>query len=567
MQRRRVLQAAMAAAWPLSACSPVDFERKLGAMPGGWVGGHPQRAHAWRDGHLDRAATGRTRRVHTLVIGAGIAGLTAASRLIRAGIDDIVVLDLEDAPGGNARSHVMGGLACPLGAHYLPVPGGQQMPELMEWLYLIGAIRQVNGAWHGNEQFVCHAPQERVFVPEGAPSLGRTAWPGQWHEGVVAEALWSPAERQQFQRFHEHMARMQAEVGFGLPTPKMPWTAEHQALDQVTFASWLRRQGYTSEALLKYADYVCRDDYGASADQVSAWAGVQYFASRHAASNRGDAGNESGPEPILTWPQGNAWLVDHLVKDLGSRWQPAHVALSVQAARREVTVQSWHAASERKDIWVSRHVVMAVPIFVARRLIRSSIPALDAAAGSMLYAPWLVSNMLVSGPLQDRQGPPMSWDNVCHAWSGVSDMSVPSLGYVNARHQSLSPPAGPLLLTHYWALGGKSPQEAAAHRQALWRDDWRVWARRVVEDLARIHPELPQQLLRIDLMRYGHAMSIPRPGVRAHAGLAALRKPQGLLHFAHSDLSGYSVFEEAFYQGVRVADQILHAEGMGRSRR
>jgi hypothetical protein len=59
-------------------------------------------------------------------------------------------------------------------------------------------------------------------------------------------------------------------------------------------------------------------------------------------------------------------------------------------------------------------------------------------------------------------------------------------------------------------------------------------------------------------MRYGHAMSTPVPGIRSSAALQALQKPLPApwqrLQFAHSDLSGYSVFEEAFTQG--------HTQGM-----
>jgi hypothetical protein len=41
----------------------------------------------------------------------------------------------------------------------------------------------------------------------------------------------------------------------------------------------------------------------------------------------------------------------------------------------------------------------------------------------------------------------------------------------------------------------------------------------------------------IDLMRYGHAMSIPVPGVRSSASLNALAGIKGRVMFAHSDLS------------------------------
>ena len=58
-------------------------------------------------------------------------------------------------------------------------------------------------------------------------------------------------------------------------------------------------------------------------------------------------------------------------------------------------------------------------------------------------------------------------------------------------------------------------------------------------------------------MRYGHAMGIPAPGLRSHAALRALAQPQRRVHFAHTDVSGTSVFEEAMYQGARSAAQIV----------
>ncbi len=118
-------------------------------------------------------------------------------------------------------------------------------------------------------------------------------------------------------------------------------------------------------------------------------------------------------------------------------------------------------------------------------------------------------------------------------------------------HQSTRPFAGPTVLTAYLALG--SAQRRGARRPAprLLGDDWRAWASRVVADLAPAHPDLAAKLRRVDLMRYGHAMSIPVPGVRSSAALHALARPQRRVHFAHADLSAYSVFEEAFFHGMR----------------
>ena len=58
-------------------------------------------------------------------------------------------------------------------------------------------------------------------------------------------------------------------------------------------------------------------------------------------------------------------------------------------------------------------------------------------------------------------------------------------------------------------------------------------------------------------MRWGHAMVRPRPGFIWSGSLAAARRPFRGIHFAHTDLSGIALFEEAFYHGTRAAEEVL----------
>jgi hypothetical protein len=184
--------------------------------------------------------------------------------------------------------------------------------------------------------------------------------------------------------------------------------------------------------------------------------------------------------------------------------------------------------------------------------------ALAAAAAGLQHAPWLVANLQLHSPLTDKPGAPPSWDNV------LQGGAAPALGYVDAMHQSTRPMPGPTVLTAYWALGDGDRAAVQRQRTALLNEPWHMWAERVVADLARAHPDLPHKLARVDLMRYGHAMSIPAPGVRGSAALAALAAPQpGRIQFAHADLAGYSVFEEAYTAGttagLAVAGRLLRA--------
>jgi hypothetical protein len=269
------------------------------------------------------------------------------------------------------------------------------------------------------------------------------------------------------------------------------------------------------------------------------------------------SGEDGEPDAVLTWPEGNAWLVQRLAAPLGERVRAGHLTVRVDERRHEVGLDVWNEGGQRLERWTARYLVSAVPLFVAARLLQAPPPALRDAAAAIGSAPWLVANLQLATPLADKPGAAPSWDNVLY---DDAALGRPPLGYVDATHQSLQPRHGATVLTAYWALGGASPAELAANRRQLLDEPWLVWARRVVDDLARAHPDLPRKLKRVDLMRYGHAMAIPRPGVRSSQALAALRQASaGRIRFAHADLAGYSVFEEAFTLGETAGHAVAAA--------
>lgn len=535
-------RAFVAAPWALAACGvPQAPGADAPALEGGWVGADPARGHRLRtpDAGAAFAPPAVTRRCGVVIVGAGIAGLAAARALVRAGVDDVQLLELEDAPGGNSRGHAIAGLACPLGAHYLPLPG-PDAHEVAELLHELGLARHELGRTVYDERHLCHSPQERLWLD------------GQWLDGLLPPAARGSEREARYRRFAQLVDEVSRAARFAMPTARAPWTAAHAALDAQTFAHWLDRHGLDDAGLRWYLDYCCRDDYGAGADRVSAWAGLHYFASRHGFHAPGDD-VAAEREAVLTWPEGNAWIAQRLAQPLRDRLHAGRVALRVDASRHEATVDAWHVAADRLERWSARHVVLAVPLHVAARLCTAPSNALRDAAAALPHAPWLVANLHLPEPLTDKPGAPPAWDNVLYGSE--------SLGYVDAMHQSLRPHPGPTVITAYWAL----PE---ADRAALLAQPWQWWARRVVDDLARAHPDLPRKLGRIELARYGHAMAVPAPGVRGHAALSALREGAAAgarVQVAHSDLSGYSVFEEAYHHGLRAGERVAAALGLSRA--
>jgi hypothetical protein len=89
--------------------------------------------------------------------------------------------------------------------------------------------------------------------------------------------------------------------------------------------------------------------------------------------------------------------------------------------------------------------------------------------------------------------------------------------------------------------------------------DWNYWKEAILHDLERVHPDIRQCASRIDVMRMGHAMARPKVGAVFSAERRRLAKQRGQILFANSDLSGFSIFEEAQYRGVTAAEAVLRA--------
>jgi hypothetical protein len=87
--------------------------------------------------------------------------------------------------------------------------------------------------------------------------------------------------------------------------------------------------------------------------------------------------------------------------------------------------------------------------------------------------------------------------------------------------------------------------------------DWSHWKEAILQDLVRVPPDIRQWVSRIDIMRFGHAMARLKPGAIFSEKRSKLARLDGQLLFANSDLSGFSIFEEAQYRGVRAAGRAL----------
>ncbi len=496
------------------------------------AGADMERGHRLRVGDFPEPA--ETEETELVIAGGGIAGLAAGWTLAEAGIADFRLLELEDAVGGNARSGRNEVSAFPLGAHYLPVPN-REARALRHLLSRLGVMTgETDGAPVYDPLQLCADLQERLL------------WRGSWQEGLIPRTGLDARDEAHLAAFDAAMRAFSARTGadgrpaFATPLAYSSRDADLMALDETNFAAWLDARGWDSPVLRAHVRYGMRDDYGCEPADVSAWAGVHYYAGR-----RGWAAGEA-TDNVLTWPEGNDRLARGMADRFRDRIRPGRIVHRVTRDAAHILVDSLDVAREVTVRTRARAAILAMPHFVAARVAAEHV----APAPALGYAPWLVANVTVDR-LPAGRGAPLAWDNV----SSTSN----SLGYVVATHQGPAAIADGSVLTWYLPLSDMSPSEGRRLLVERTADEWRDL---VIDDLLGMNPDLEGAIRSVDLWRWGHAMIRPVPGLVWGAAHAAARIEPPLF-LAHSDLSGLSLFEEAHYRGVLAAEGAMRHLGHG----
>ncbi|SMF94931.1 NAD(P)-binding Rossmann-like domain-containing protein [Methylomagnum ishizawai] len=513
----------------LMPATPGPDPRPAGELLGpSFLTGHQLRGKDWPSPTEHRA-------IPLLIVGGGIAGLCAAWWLKRNGFESFRLLELEQQPGGNARWGENPISAYPWGAHYLPLPG-VELPWVRRLLADLGVLLGDPAAPEPryDERHLCFAPQERLFLH------------GAWQEGLLPKRGVARRDLDQYQRFAEAMRGYRDTVGkdgrraFTLPMAQSSRDPRFLALDQGSMRDWLLAQGYDSPYLHWYVDYACRDDFGCSAADTSAWAGLHYFASRTGSAEAARDG------AVLTWPEGNGWIVRRLLERLDPWIERGQMAFRMKETDSGVTVDAWNPASQTATRWQAAHVVWAAPSFLLPHVCPDWPEASRRALAGFDYAPWLVANLSLHDVPESRHGAPLAWDNVLY--------QSPSLGYVVATHQHWRSRERGTVLTYYRPFSELAPAQG---RKLLSNRSGYDWTAAILADLARPHPDIRELTERVDLFRWGHAMARPRPGFLWDGGRELVAEGSGRIHPAHSDLSGFSLFEEAQYRGIVAAQAAL----------
>ena len=302
------------------------------------------------------------------------------------------------------------------------------------------------------EQFLCRDPEERIF------------YKGRWYEGLYLHAGANPDDEQQMDKFNAEINRWvswrdaKGRRAFTLPVSACSDDAEVTALDRISMGAWMDQHGLISPRLRWWVDYACRDDYGMTVNQTSAWAGLFYFCAR------------------VLKPGVESQSLDHMAgrkrpvgqppfrKSSSHRYSSIAPRIDINPLSDRIEILTLDRDGRTPHGYRANRVIFAAPQFMARYVIRPYRENPPAHISEFQFGSWMVANLT----LKDRPKPssprdfPLAWDNVLY--------ESESLGYVVATHQR-GIDRGPTVFTYYYPLCDENPRAAphAAARNRLAR--------------------------------------------------------------------------------------------------
>ena len=453
-------------------------------------------------GALDRESAVRPREVEVLVVGAGLAGLTAARALDGAGIS-FAVLEARDRVGGRTFSRGVGDVVFDLGGQYV----GEKQTRILALARELGLHQSPT-------------PHEGKTWIELA---GRRAS----YRGAIPKLPISALL--QVQLFLWLLDRAGREI-----PPGEPWKAANAArFDAHTVESWWRRfvVGRSARAMLRLTN---RMTFGVEADEMSLLSLLQYTSSAHGLSHM--TAIEHGSQQAY-FVEGTQSLSTRIAEKLGDR-----VVLGVPVRR---IAQDDQGVSVHGDggSWRARHVIVAVPPLLAGQIdYEPALPSARTALTQRFPAGAVIKCIaLYERPFWRERG-----------FSGEVISDAGAVGYALDATKAGGPPAlvGFMEGAPARAWSGRPPDE---RRRTVLTELARYFG-----DEALTPVEYFDQDWAAEPWTRGCSAGFAVPGALSRYG-HALRAPCGRIHWAGTETARewFGYMEGALESGERAAAEVL----------
>ena len=353
------------------------------------------------------AAAGRRRRVDVVVVGAGFAGLAAATKVASSG-KSVAVLEARDRVGGRV--------------HNLKLDGGERVEIGGQWvgpgqdrvLALIPAL--------GLETYPTYVDGDNVYYRDGNR---------QNYTGTIPPA--QPAALIEVAQLISKLDSMAAEVPVDAP-----WTAPHAAeWDSQTFESWKLANVLTQEAR-DLTDLAFASVFATDTADVSLLFALFYIATAGSFNHLIDTAGGAQDSRIVG---GSALIADGMAKKLGKRVRLRQPVGAIVKDGKRLEVRA------RSETWSAKRVIVALPPALIETIdFRPKLPAQRAQLQQRVPMGQVIKCMAV-------------YERPFWREDGLSGMATSNLGPVNLTFDNTPASGSPGVLLGF--MEGKAARDYA----------------------------------------------------------------------------------------------------------
>ncbi len=487
--------------------------------------------HRFLTGETWAFPPGARRSCDVVVVGGGLAGLTAAWTLKKQGVD-VLLLEKDADVGGQCRMDRSSAVPAAMASAFTDFPYNDDLVAFYTDLGVVTGIGD-NGYPKVDERFVVKPPYDAHFI--------RGRWyPDPFADGGIARLPFSARIKSDLQAFADDMVAWYDYVGtdgrsaFDFPIDTRTSTdAAVRWLDTLTFAEYVASKGW-HPAVAAFFEPLIASELGASHDRVSAFAALcNISADIYSADGVG----------VISRPGGNAHITIKLQELIGSNGI-INNAFVTRVANRRGGVDVTCLIRGRPATIHASAAIFSAPMFMAPHLLADMTAEKKKAIAHLRYAAYIVANVHVT-----ETPPELVWISQIHGDGLISDIIL-------ADWAGLTDPAGaplsrPNILTVYAPLTGPNAREDLLEKPLAHYEN------RILGELEKVVPTIGGTVTQFDLYRWGHPMLIPTKGSVFSEMRHAIKRPLGAIFFAGHECEGIPIIDSAIVSGMRAARKIL----------
>ncbi len=303
-----------------------------------------------------------------LVVGGGIAGLAAACSLQDK---DFLLCELSGEVGGSSGSISIGGNRYAQGAHYdLAYPGyfGEETLGFLENLKII-EYNSFTRLWEfRDKQYVINPINESRCISHDT-----------YRNDVIPDDPARAVFQDLLDPYKNHMK---------MPTRLI--TEDYRNLNEITFAGFLSDKLTASREFMHAIDYNMLDDYGGTAAEVSALAGIHYYQCRPYFYQ---------PVELFSPPQGNYYFIGKMLEKLPlERIRTGCLISRIEKSGDEFNVEIINVNGPEIIKLEVRKIIYAGQ----KHALKYVFPEDQKLFTGNSYAPWLVMNLIVDNLYEEH---------------------------------------------------------------------------------------------------------------------------------------------------------------------